>query len=207
MLHPGMMSTFVLTLKLLFCAFLCYLLVFLLTGYDPASPGFRPPFVLWVLDTINLFIHEAGHLFLRPFGMFVHILGGSLVQVALPAALLAVTWRQNIGQIGYAGFWVGQSMINVSVYIQDAPVRKLRLIARGVIHDWAWLLNGNPEWAALLGGVVYWTGILICAASVGALAVLALRAYREALVPAGEPAGRLRLRVQAAGPPDRSGAV
>jgi hypothetical protein len=200
-----MMNALVLTLKLVACAVLCYLFVFLLTGYDPASPGFRPPFLLWVMDTINLFIHEAGHLFLRPFGMFLHILGGSLVQVALPAALLVVTWRQNIGQIGYAGFWVGQSMINVSVYIQDAPVRKLRLIARGLIHDWAWLLNGNLEWAAPLAGMVYWTGILLCAASIAALAAFAVRAYREPPVPADTPDLLLRLRARATGSSGRPG--
>jgi hypothetical protein len=145
------------------------------------------------MDTVNLFIHEAGHLFLRPFGMFIHVLGGSLVQVALPLALLVVTWRQNIGQIGYAGFWVGESMINVSVYIQDAPVRKLRLIAKGLIHDWAWLLSGNLELAAPLAAVVYWTGILLCGASIGALVVFAVHAYRESLTPAHEPGDLLRL--------------
>ena len=187
------MNTITLILKLALVLLLCYLLLFLLTGYDPSSSAFTPPFVLWVMDTVNLFIHEAGHFFLKPFGMFLHILGGSLVQVGLPAALLLVTWRQNWAHAGYAAFWVGQSLVNVSVYIQDAPVRKLRLIARGLIHDWAWLLNGRLELAAPLAAVVYWTGILVCGASVGLLVVAAINAYRESRAPGSDREDLLRI--------------
>ena len=78
----------ILTAKLLFWTYAAYLLVFLMTSYEPARPGFSPPFVLFVLDTINLFIHEAGHLFFKIFGMWMHIIAGSLFQVLLPLALL-----------------------------------------------------------------------------------------------------------------------
>jgi len=135
--------------------------------------------LLWILDTINLFIHEAGHFFFRILGQFIYVLGGSLFQVLLPAALLVVVWRQNIGQIWYPGFWVGESMVNVSVYIQDAPYRKLKLIARGLIHDWHWLLNGDPDTAEVLGGIVYWLGIAIIVGSLGAGLFFAVRDFRE----------------------------
>ena len=143
------MKHLVLAAKLIAWAYLTYLFVFLLTSYGPAEPAFRPPFGLFVMDTINLFIHEAGHLFFKFFGMWMHIIAGSLFQVLLPAALLAVTARQRISGIGWPAFWVGESLINVSAYIRDAPDRKLKLIAKGLIHDWNWLLSGNLEAASL----------------------------------------------------------
>jgi hypothetical protein len=170
-----------LALKLLVLSYLAYLLFFLATGYEPALAGYRPPFVIFVIDTINLFIHEAGHFFLKPFGMLIHIIGGSLFQILLPLALLIVTWRQDVRQISYAGFWLGESFINVSVYIKDAPFRQLKLIARGLIHDWSWLLSGNLEAAELLGQVVFVVGLLVCAGSVGAGIVFAIQKFREAV--------------------------
>lgn len=172
-----------LCLKLLVFSYLGYLLFFLATAYEPSSPGFSPPFSLWVLDTINLFIHEAGHLFLRPFGQFIHVLGGSLVQVLIPLALLIVTWRQNAGQIVYAGFWLGENMINVSVYIQDAPFRKLKLIAKGLIHDWWWLLNGDEAISGPLSETVFLLGLATCVLALGAGVFYAVKAYREEGVP------------------------
>ncbi|MFN0158110.1 MAG: hypothetical protein ACKVRP_08590 [Bacteroidota bacterium] len=174
------MSRPILLVKLFLFAYLGYLFWFLLTSEGPAAPAYNPPFVLWVLDTINLFIHEAGHLFLRPFGMFIHIIGGSFFQCFTPLALLVVTWRQNVSQIAYPAFWFGENLVNVSYYIQDAPYRKLKLIARGLIHDWGWLLAGRKEMAAPLSQVVFWVGILICVAAIGVGIYYAIRDYKEA---------------------------
>lgn len=170
-------------IKLLVMAYLGYLLVFLLTGYEPAIRGYSPPFALWLIDTINLFIHEAGHLVFKILGQWLYILGGSLFQCLIPFTLLIVVWRQNVGQIWYAGFWLGENLVNVSVYIKDAPYRKLKLLAQGLIHDWHWLLNGDQDTAEILGGAVYWLGILICAAALGVGVYFAVRAFREDTVP------------------------
>ncbi|MGB2958658.1 MAG: hypothetical protein WBG01_08495 [Bacteroidota bacterium] len=169
----------ILTVKLLFWAYTGYLFLFLLTSYEPAQPGFRPPFALFVMDSINLFIHEAGHLFFRVFGMWMHMIAGSLFQVLLPLALMIVTWRQNIAQIGYPGFWVGQSLVNVSVYIKDAPYKQLKLIAKGLIHDWNWLLSDDLEAAEPLGDIVFLLGITACALSIGAGVYFALKAFKQ----------------------------
>ena len=177
------MKHFILALKLLVFSYLGYLLFFLATAYEPSSAGFSPPFTLWVLDTINLYIHEAGHLFLSLFGRFINILGGSLVQILIPLALLIVTWRQNPGQTIYPAFWLGESMVNVSVYIQDAPFRKLRLIGKGLIHDWWWLLNGNEAISASLSEAVFLLGLAICLLSLGAGVFYAVRVFREEGVP------------------------
>ncbi len=165
--------------KLLLLSYLSYLLFFLATGYDPASPGYRPPMGIFIIDTINLFIHEAGHFFLRPFGMFVHMLGGSLLQCLLPLALVTVTFRRNISHVVYPGFWLGENLLNVSVYIGDAPYRKLKLISRGLVHDWNWLLSNNLELAAPLATTVSILGLLLCTASLIAGVVYAIRDFRD----------------------------
>src|SRR5512142_68781 len=139
------------SLVLLMYGVLAYLTLFIVTAYDPAAGNYHPPFLLWMLDTLNLFIHEAGHFFMRPFGMWMYVFGGSFVQVLLPLLLLVVTWRQKPWQAPLPAFWLGESMVNVSVYISDAPVRKLHLIAGGLIHDWHWLLENNLEAAEPLG--------------------------------------------------------
>jgi hypothetical protein len=160
--------------------YLAYLTIWMATSYAPQVPGHQPPFFLWVIDTINLFIHEAGHFFFSLFGKFLHVLGGSLFQVLVPLTLAVVTFRQTPQHLAYPLFWTGESMVNVSPYIQDAPVMKLRLIARGAMHDWNYLLQGHLGWAEPLGDIVFYLGVLICTASIGAGVYFAIRAYREA---------------------------
>ncbi len=159
--------------------YLAYLLYFLITGYHPAEPGYHPPFTVFVLDTVNLFIHEAGHFFLRPFWMWLYVLGGSLFQMLIPAALLIVSLRETPRYAGYPGFWLGENLVNVSAYVKDAPFMRLKLIAKGLVHDWNWLLNGDPDVAAFLGTSVFVAGLLICTASVVTAIFFAACTYRE----------------------------
>ncbi len=165
----------ILASKLLVLTYLSYLISFFLTTDGPASAGYHPPFLLRLIDTINLFIHEAGHFFLRPFGMWVYIFGGSVVQCLLPLALVVVTWRQNPAHACYPAFWFGENFINVSYYIKDAPYRHLRLLASGLIHDWNWLLSDNLDSAEWIGTTANDLGIVICAAAIGWGAYSAVR--------------------------------
>jgi hypothetical protein len=172
-----------LILRSLVAVYFISILYVLAVRFAPGDRPFDPPILIFIMDTINLFIHEAGHFFMRPFGRFIHVLGGSLVQVLLPLALLIVTWRKDIRQTPPVAFWVGESMINVSVYIADAPYRKLKLIASGLIHDWWWLLDGDADIAEPLSWAVYGVGYLLCTAAVVAFLVWAVIAYREAADP------------------------
>lgn len=169
-----------LILRSLVATYFVYILYVLAVRYAPGDHPYDPPFLVFVMDTINLFIHEAGHLFTRPFGRVVCVLGGSLFQVLLPLALLVVTWRKDVRQTPPVAFWVGESMINVSVYIADAPYRKLKLIASGLIHDWWWLLDGDADIAEPLSWMVYGVGYLLCAGAVVAFLVWAVVSFREA---------------------------
>lgn len=173
------MKIAILVVKLLLLLFLGYLLLFLAVEYHPETTAYRPPFVIFVLDTINLFIHEAGHFFFKPFGMWIHVLAGSLFQILLPLSLVAVTWRQKRQQTPWPAFWVGENCVNVSVYIKDAPHMQLKLLAKGLIHDWNWLLNDNLDAAEPLGDAVFGLGILICTASIGMGIYFAIRSFRE----------------------------
>jgi hypothetical protein len=168
-----------LILKLLLYSYLGYLLVFLATEFNPADPAVRPPFVIFVVSWIDLFIHEGGHFIFRFFGKFLYILGGSLTQVLLPGLLAYVTFRRDRRWIGLPLFWTGENLVNVSAYIEDAPYRKLHLLARGLIHDWNWLLNGDQTSAEVLGGTVHWLGILVCTAAIGLGIWFAIATFRE----------------------------
>jgi hypothetical protein len=171
-----------LSFKLIVLAYACYLLYFLAFEYRPDDPlGYAPPFVLWVIDTINLFIHEAGHLFFRMFGQTLYILGGSITQCLIPLALAIVTWREKPHQVGVPLFWFGESLVNVSVYIADAPHKNLKLIKDGLIHDWHWLLSDNLEIAEPTGLVVRGLGLAVCAVAVVAMVYDMVRSLRSAL--------------------------
>jgi hypothetical protein len=161
------MHFIVLAFRLLLLALAIALLWFLAFEYFPADPlGFRPPFALWVMDTINLFIHEAGHFFFRPFGQTLSIAGGSLMQCLISLALAFVTWREKPGQLAYPLFWFGENLVNVSVYIADAPQKNLKLIKEGLIHDWHWLLADHLALAEPVGEAVRWLGLTVCAVAV-----------------------------------------
>ncbi len=175
------MRYILLSLKLLLYGYLAYILYILAFEYEPANSAFHPPFLLFVVDWVNLFIHEAGHLFFKLFGRFIYILGGSLMQVLLPALLAVVTWRQSrLRGIGLPLYWTGENMVNVSIYIRDAPYQRLHLIGKGLIHDWHWILNGDPDVSELLGDAAFGIGLLVCAAALGLGVWSAVAMFREA---------------------------
>lgn len=93
------------------------------------------------LDYINLAFHEAGHLFLGFFGRFVMFLGGTVFQLLLPA-LCMLQLRRKRSNIGWqlCLFWLGESLLNISVYVGDAIKQELPLVGGGE-HDWTYLLT------------------------------------------------------------------
>ncbi|MBP6382391.1 MAG: hypothetical protein KA321_06855 [Pseudomonadales bacterium] len=111
---------------------------FILNGIDWESIGGS------FLHGANLAFHEFGHLFFRPLGEFMGILGGSLFQVLLPLALLAVfavRQRDNFAA-AVALWWCGQNFVDLAPYIRDAEYRVLPLVGGGgeESHDWGNLL-------------------------------------------------------------------
>jgi len=82
-------------------------------AYDPSQ---------WhLIDGVNLLIHEAGHFVFRPFGEFMMIAGGSLFQVIMPALFVAYfLYLTKFYSAALVLFWVGESILNVSVYAGDS---------------------------------------------------------------------------------------
>ncbi len=73
-------------------------------------------------------------------------------------------------------------MVNVSVYIRDAPFKHLKLIAKGLTHDWNWLLSGNLDSAGTIADIVFGLGIVLCAVAIGAGVYAAIETYKEAMM-------------------------
>lgn len=94
------------------------------------------------LHHINLPIHETGHLIFLVFGRFVQFLGGSIVQILLPAIFAAafLIYKRDAFAAAVMLWWTGQNFLDVASYIHDARAMSANLVGGG-IHDWNWLLG------------------------------------------------------------------
>lgn len=101
----------------------------------------RAPEAGRLLDSVDLAIHETGHLVFAPLGEFTGFLGGTLFQLLVPGAFVAhfLRRRERFGA-AVCLWWVAQNCWNVSVYVADARARELPLVGGGE-HDWAYLLD------------------------------------------------------------------
>ena len=139
-----------------------------------------PGFFLGILDGANLIFHEAGHIFLLPFGEFLHYLGGSLMQVAIPAFCAGYFWlHQQRASSAVTLFWAGESLTNVAIYVADARRMELPLI--GGDHDWNYLLDrlNLLNQADSLGGFVFVLGVLTILFSLVLLITDLVRAWNQ----------------------------
>lgn len=179
------MSKALIAFRVLILAYIGYLVLFLMTDYGTPQGRVSMPFVLIVTDWINLFIHEGGHGVFQIFGQFIYVLGGSLMQVILPGAAVVVFLRSGVGTLPYTLFWLGENIVNVSVYIMDAPYRRLPLISKYAAHDWGYITDtlGVTHYAEDFGLVVQILGILVCLGGMGTGIYLVVQKLREELSP------------------------
>lgn len=101
------------------------------------------------LHLINLPFHEAGHLIFSPFGRFIGASGGSLMQLLVPLICLLtfLIKTRDTFAASVALWWLGESLIDLAPYINDA--RDLKLILLGGVtgrdvadyHDWEFILR------------------------------------------------------------------
>ena len=119
----------------------------------------------------NLLIHEAGHVFFRPFGTWMTFLGGSLFQCLLPALIgAAFIWKQRdpFGAV-MCLWWTGENFLDVTPYIADARLMALPLVgewnddafeARALRHDWHNILGmiGKLDYDQGLAATVHTLG-------------------------------------------------
>ena len=137
---------------------------FLWCAYDPTQ---------WhLIDGVNLLIHEAGHIVFRPFGEFMMIAGGSLFQVIMPLLFVGYfAYDRKFYSAALVLFWVGESILNVSVYAADSLALQLPLLGGSdSMHDWNYLLsslNLLPATAKVAGTIRVLGTLTIIGAAVG----------------------------------------
>jgi hypothetical protein len=100
------------------------------------------------MHNINLVFHEAGHVIFRPFGWFMTILGGSLFQIIMPLIVMFTFLIKNKNAFGASVglWWTGQSLIDLTPYIDDALVQQLVLLGGHTGAD----APGNHDWGNIL---------------------------------------------------------
>lgn len=136
----------------------------------PLGPAVMDSF----LHLPNLVFHEAGHILFSPFGRFLTVLGGSLMQLLVPAVLaIAFIRERQLFGAAVCVWWVGQSLVDLSPYIADA--RALRLVLLGGRtgaevegHDWEFILAnlGLIHRDSLIGLWAHYLGMLTMVASI-----------------------------------------
>ncbi|MEO5358883.1 MAG: zinc ribbon domain-containing protein [Nitrospirota bacterium] len=103
----------------------------------------------WFIHNVNLAFHEAGHTIFRVFGQFIGVLGGSLGQVLIPLICLFALLIKTRDPFGASIClcWVGENLMDVAVYVNDARALVLPLIG-GIFgyedpdfHDWHVILK------------------------------------------------------------------
>ena len=131
------------------------------------------PYQWHLIDGVNLLIHEAGHIIFSALGEFLMIAGGSLFQIIMPAIFVGYfSYQRQLFSAALVLFWVGESILNVSVYAGDSLALQLPLLGGSdTLHDWNYLLSSTgllQHTAAIAGGIRLLGTLVVIAASVGA---------------------------------------
>lgn len=123
-----------------------------------------------IFSGITLAIHELGHVIFGPFGEWIGVAGGSIAQLAAPAAVALVMLRQrDYFGVAVGGAWLSMSLSNLAVYVADARAEALPLYSLGggdPVHDWNYLLGSLhllPQDTAIAGAVHFAALILLLA--------------------------------------------
>jgi hypothetical protein len=128
----------------------------------------RTPGTYRWLDSLDLAIHETGHLVFGFGGEFLMLLGGTLFQLFVPAVFGLALLRQGDRHGATVPlWWLGQNCWNISLYIKDARTQELPLVGGGE-HDWA-LILGELGWLdrdQAIGGGVFLMGVLFYAVAI-----------------------------------------
>jgi len=118
---------------------------------------------LWLIDGANLLFHEAGHVIFQILGEFMGMLGGTLMQLLIPAGLaIAFFVQEKKYSASVMLFWYGENFFSMSTYVKDAQTQALPLVG-GEIHDWNYLL-GKLHWLQYdqwIGSAIWLFGFLV----------------------------------------------
>ena len=118
-------------------------------------------------------LHEFGHVLFMPFGEFMHLLGGSLFQAALPLIFGGIFLVKNRDPFAAAVmlWWSAVAVMDIAPYIYDAQVPQHVLLSGRTgdtgSHDFIDVLGdlGLLKKAQATGYVVHRFGVLMLVAS------------------------------------------
>jgi hypothetical protein len=137
----------------------------------PLSPDVNESF----LHLPNLVFHEAGHIIFSPFGRFLTVLGGSLLQCLIPLiAAISFIRQEQPYSAAICAWWAGQNLVDLAPYIADARALQMVLLggktgAEVEGHDWEYILTqlGVTHLDRGIGMTAFALGLIIM---IGALA-------------------------------------
>lgn len=166
-------------LELIFYAFLAYVFYLAANQLKDEASFFRVrSIILFFFHTMFLYLHEGGHFLFSLFGRTLYILGGSFWQIMFPLLVFLFALRDRSRIAPFPLFLTGFSLMDVSLYIRDAPFRRLPLITRDKSgHDWANLLGGwrMLDSAETLADLTYFLGFFVALSALVAGFYIALR--------------------------------
>lgn len=128
-------------------ALVCYVFFLFYAAFDRSNFLF--------LDFANLAIHEAGHPLFgilgggaeNGFGYTLTILGGTLLELIVPAAcVFYFFFRREAAGAAFCGFWFFENFLYIGTYMADARTLALPLVGSGD-HDWEILFT---QWKLML---------------------------------------------------------
>jgi hypothetical protein len=122
-----------------------------------------------------LIFHEAGHVIFMPFGEWMRVFGGSLMQCLMPVVMGAALLRKNRDPFGASlGLWLlGVSLLDLAPYVYDALDPQLMLLSGATGeeggHDWIYLLSsmGLLKRAHGVGQTFYLMGAVVILLALG----------------------------------------
>lgn len=152
-------------------------------GRSPLGQGVMESF----LHLPDLVFHEAGHVLFSPFGRFMTVLGGSLMQLLVPVILAGAFIRQHQPfSACVCAWWAGQNLVDLSPYVADARALQLVLLggrtgAEVEGHDWEFILTalGATHLDRTIGLSVHYAGVLVMVAAIATAAWLLYDQRRE----------------------------
>jgi hypothetical protein len=149
----------------------------------------RPLSLYWLglnpgpMHPVNLIFHEAGHALLFWTPALVHVLGGTIGQLAMPMGLAVAFAVKNRSVFDASAclWWFGQSAADCAPYIADARALRLPLItgytgAEVEGHDWEYILGrlNLLPWDQEIAAAFLWTGrvVMVLALLTGAVCLV-----------------------------------
>lgn len=137
------------------------------------------PYKWHLIDSIDLIFHEAGHTILFFMPDLLTALAGSFFQVFIPLIIVLHFYLKGEKISSFIILsWLGQSIVNVSVYVRDSTVMQLNLLGGdSVNHDWNYILDNldSLKYSNQIGNVFYLTGLIIITISIISIVYLKLK--------------------------------